>query len=151
MICSPEHRELALKTAREAIVLLKNKDAFLPFDRTKLKRIAVIGPHAADIHAGAYSGKPINRSTRSRASKTARVQGLKFSTPKDVTLRRSQTKGTATNSTTEAADDETAQIKAAAEIARQADVAIVFPGTTKPSRPKEETAPAWLCQAGRRS
>jgi beta-glucosidase-like glycosyl hydrolase len=63
VICSPRHRELALKAARESIVLLKNKDNFLPLDKTKLKKIAVIGPHADLFTPGGYSGradKPVN-------------------------------------------------------------------------------------------
>jgi beta-glucosidase len=43
---SPESRFVALKAAREGIVLLKNKDHLLPLDRTKTKSIAVIGPNA---------------------------------------------------------------------------------------------------------
>ncbi len=55
---SPEHRQLALKAAREAIILLKNQNHLLPLDKTKYKRIGVIGPNAADVHLGGYSGKP---------------------------------------------------------------------------------------------
>ena len=58
VICSPEHRELALKTARESMVLLSNKGNVLPLDRRKLKTIAVIGPHADTFTPGGYSGKP---------------------------------------------------------------------------------------------
>jgi len=55
---SPEHQHLALKAAHEAITLLKNENNLLPLDRTKYKRIAVIGPNAADLHLGGYSNKP---------------------------------------------------------------------------------------------
>ena len=55
---SPEHQKLALEAAREAIILLKNQDHLLPLDATKLKRIAVIGPNAAEVHLGGYSDKP---------------------------------------------------------------------------------------------
>ncbi|HKF21088.1 MAG TPA: glycoside hydrolase family 3 N-terminal domain-containing protein [Candidatus Angelobacter sp.] len=55
---SPEHQQLALKAAHEAIILLKNQNHLLPLDKTKYKRIAVIGPNAADLHLGGYSGKP---------------------------------------------------------------------------------------------
>ncbi len=41
---TPEHRQVALELARQSLVLLKN-DGILPLDRTKLKRIAVIGPN----------------------------------------------------------------------------------------------------------
>ena len=53
-----EHQQLALKAAREAIVLLKNQNSLLPLAKGKYKRIAVIGPNAADVHLGGYSNKP---------------------------------------------------------------------------------------------
>ena len=53
-----EHQKLALQTARETITLLKNQDHLLPLDTGKYKRIAVIGPNAADLHLGGYSNKP---------------------------------------------------------------------------------------------
>lgn len=40
-----EHQELALRTARESIVLLKNQNALLPLKRD-IRTIAVIGPNA---------------------------------------------------------------------------------------------------------
>jgi beta-glucosidase len=52
------HRALALKAAHEALTLLKNDGNLLPLDRTKYKRVAVIGPNAADVHLGGYSGEP---------------------------------------------------------------------------------------------
>ena len=55
---SAEHQQLALKAAHEAIILLKNKNNLLPLDKTKYKRIAVIGPNAADLHLGGYSNNP---------------------------------------------------------------------------------------------
>jgi beta-glucosidase len=56
---SKEHRALALKAAHEAMVLLKNEKKTLPFDSTKIKTLAVIGPNAADIHLGGYSAFPM--------------------------------------------------------------------------------------------
>ncbi len=52
-----EHRKLALETARESIVLLKNKDGFLPLSK-ELKRVAVIGPNADEVRVlkGNYYG-----------------------------------------------------------------------------------------------
>ena len=60
VIGSAEHRGLALRVAREAIVLLENKGGFLPLDKTKLKSIAVIGPHADLFMPGGYSGIAID-------------------------------------------------------------------------------------------
>jgi len=57
---SDEHRQLALETARESIVLLKNKDSFLPLNKDEIKTIAVIGPNAdrKDVLLGNYFGLP---------------------------------------------------------------------------------------------
>ncbi|RLD75584.1 MAG: glucan 1,4-alpha-glucosidase [Bacteroidetes bacterium] len=61
---SKEHQELALKTARESIVLLKNEKNTLPISKN-IKRITVIGPNANDRHyaMGNYFGTPTYRST----------------------------------------------------------------------------------------
>jgi len=55
---SQPHRELALRAAREAIVLLKN-DKILPL--APGKRVAVVGPTAASLIAleGNYNGTPV--------------------------------------------------------------------------------------------
>jgi beta-glucosidase len=50
-------RALALKSAQEAIVLLKN-DGTLPLKVSRLKTLAVIGPNAAPVRLGGYSGIP---------------------------------------------------------------------------------------------
>jgi beta-glucosidase len=47
-------REAAVKSA----ILLKNRAETLPLDRARLKRLAVIGPNAADVYLGGYSGTP---------------------------------------------------------------------------------------------
>ena len=52
------HQQLALRAARQAIVLLKNDGNLLPLDRHALKSIAVIGPNAAVTHLGGYSAEP---------------------------------------------------------------------------------------------
>jgi len=55
---SAAHRELAAEAARRSIVLLKNSNNLLPLDRSKLKKLAVIGPNAARVHLGGYSDNP---------------------------------------------------------------------------------------------
>ena len=54
---TPQHRALALKIAEESIVLLKN-DGVLPLDRSKIKRIAIIGPNgnSKSMLHGNYNG-----------------------------------------------------------------------------------------------
>jgi len=54
---SAQHQELALQTARESMVLLKN-EGVLPFDAEQMESVAVIGPNADETVLGNYSGFP---------------------------------------------------------------------------------------------
>ena len=56
---SSAHRELALRAARESIVLLKNHDHRLPF-QASVKTLAVVGPNAESLVSleGNYNGTP---------------------------------------------------------------------------------------------
>ncbi len=55
---SPEHKAVAREAAREAIVLLENKDHILPLSAGNSKAtIAVIGPGADDLQPGDYTPK----------------------------------------------------------------------------------------------
>ena len=56
---TPEHRQLALRSARESIVLLKNANRTLPLKKN-LKSVAVIGPNAdaPEVLWGNYYGRP---------------------------------------------------------------------------------------------
>jgi beta-glucosidase len=64
IVDSPEHRSLALRAARESVVLLKNEGNLLPL-RKDLKSIAVIGPNADDLQVllGNYNGTPVQAVT----------------------------------------------------------------------------------------
>ena len=77
------HRQLALRMARESLVLLKNSNGFLPLKHPP-STIAVIGPDADSLDAlvGNYSGTPSNPVTilagirdRFPKSKVVFVQG----------------------------------------------------------------------------
>ena len=113
------------------MVLLKNQNHFLPLDKNKLKRIAVIGPHAALFTPGGYSGmadRPVNplQGLKNRANPETEILYAKGCEILTGPPRR----GNGANATTAAMSNETASIKAAAEIAKNAEVAIVFVGTT---------------------
>ncbi len=53
-----KHKVVARDVAHESVVLLKNADGMLPLDRSKIKSIAVIGPHANEVLIDLYGGKP---------------------------------------------------------------------------------------------
>ena len=125
VIGSAEHRQLALRAAREAIVLLENKSGFLPLDRSKLKSIAVIGPHADLFTPGGYSGiakdpvKPL-QGIRNHApgAEIIHVIGCGIARPRSSNEAAPQ----AVN------DDE--ELPKAVAAARTADVVILLLGTT---------------------
>jgi beta-glucosidase len=49
-----KNRQIALRAAEEGMVLLQN-DGTLPFNENKIKRLAIIGPNADEVHYGNYS------------------------------------------------------------------------------------------------
>lgn len=55
---SQDHKTLALEAAHKSIVLLKNEGGLLPLEPASLRSLAVIGPNAAPIRLGGYSGNP---------------------------------------------------------------------------------------------
>lgn len=64
VVASPKHDSIALRVARESIVLLTNKNNILPLKGKKVK-IAVMGPNANDsiMQWGNYNGTPVNTVT----------------------------------------------------------------------------------------
>jgi beta-glucosidase len=74
---SKEHQEHALKMAQQSMVLLKNTNNTLPFNK-KLKKIAVLGPNADNSIAilGNYNGVP--------SQLTTVLQGIKDKVGKDT-------------------------------------------------------------------
>jgi beta-glucosidase len=115
VIDSAEHRQLALRVAREAIVLLKNENDLLPLDRNTIRTVAVIGPMAAQITRGAqYTG--MSSSFPSNLDAVRR----KLGTSAKVLYAR--------GSGVLESDNPEASLKEAEDIARKADVAILFVG-----------------------
>jgi beta-glucosidase len=131
---SEQHRKLAEIAAEEAIVLLKNEGALLPLDLKKIKTIAVIGPNAADVHLGGYARDPgrgvsVLEGIRARAGSGAKVlyeEGCKITTGKQGWAGWYEN-----NSKLADPKDQQAGIRAAAETAKKADVAIVVVGETE--------------------
>jgi beta-glucosidase len=117
VIDSPEHRELALKAARESIVLLTNKDSFLPLNKSALKTVAVVGPASVTPEYGNYYHY------NNEQKKIDPLQGLQNRLGSGVEIRSAVGCGITPGKT----DD--ADIAKAVEVARGADVAIVFVGT----------------------
>ncbi len=129
---SEEHRALALEAAQKAIVLLKNEGNLLPLDKSRLRTLAVIGPNAAALRLGGYSGIPSHRVTV--------LDGIREKAGKDMEVLYAEGCGI-TQSTNEAGqmwhddvalppdpirDDQL--IAEAVETARQADLVVLVLG-----------------------
>ncbi len=57
---SAAHQDLARRVAEKALILLKNEGNFLPLKADGIRSLAVIGPNAAEVRLGGYSGNPGN-------------------------------------------------------------------------------------------
>ncbi|KQV27050.1 glycoside hydrolase family 3 C-terminal domain-containing protein [Massilia sp. Root335] len=101
---SAAHKAVSLRMALESIVLMKNDGHALPLARERIRRIAVIGPHADSVHWDWYGGLP--------PYKVTALEGIKAAVGPDVKV---------TYAFDNAGD-------AAVKAARDADVAIVVVG-----------------------
>lgn len=124
VIGSPQHRQLALKTAQKSMVLLKNAKQLLPLDKNNIKSIAVIGPHADLFTAGDYSGKVSNPVTPLQGIKNRMSPGTEVFYVKgaEIIARKDSTEALVLNTKEE--------FEKAVVAAKKADVAIVYIGTT---------------------
>ena len=104
---------MALRTARESIVLLKNQDNFLPLNK-KFKTIAVIGPNAdsKSVLLGNYNGIPSKSVTPLEGIKNKAPPKTKVLYTKGCNVRRKIFRG----------------FSRALKIAQQADLVIACMG-----------------------
>jgi len=124
VIGSAAHIQLALKSAQESMVLLTNKNHILPLDKSKIKSIAVIGPHANIFTAGGYSGKPMQAITPLEGIKNRMAPGTEvtYAAGAEITPARLSANTPVFNRADE--------IQKAVDAAKKADVAILYVGTT---------------------
>ena len=123
VIDGPENRAVALKAAQQSIVLLQNRGDLLPLDKTKLKRIAVIGPLADRLIMNGYNGK---------AGKTVTpLQGIQDQVAQGTEVLYAVGGIAIDPSPKDKPFDKATELQKAVELARNADVAVVFVGTDR--------------------
>jgi beta-glucosidase len=118
VIDSPAHRELALRTAHESIVLLANEDHLLPLDRNTIRTLAVIGPFADYAQTGPnYTGE---------YSKFVKpLEGIETKVGSGVKVVYARGSGILET------DNPEASLAEAIAAAKSADAAILFVGTNQ--------------------
>ncbi|MBN1180253.1 MAG: glycoside hydrolase family 3 C-terminal domain-containing protein [Anaerolineae bacterium] len=122
------HRAVALESAVQSLVLLKNEGALLPLG-DDVQRIAVIGPNADDLQAQLgdwvlWSGQlgDADLPGRARESVVTLLDGIRTRAGAGCTVEYARG--------CDVIDPGTDEIAAAAELARAADVAVVVVGDT---------------------
>jgi beta-glucosidase len=137
-------RPLALEAARQAIILLQNKGGLLPLNPDKVQRLAVIGPHSAEVMLGCYSGVPrhsvsILEGIRNRLGKNATVthaEGVRLTEDSVFTKdpqpliggTRSRVRSSADKVVPADPAENRRRIAEAVDLAKKNDVAIVVVG-----------------------
>ena len=115
-----EHRKLALKAAREAMVLLKNS-GILPLSKD-LTSVAVIGPNANKVRLGGYSGYGIKVVTPLEGIKRKVSKNTQVYFAEGCDLTGSSRQG----------------FEEAIKIAKRSSVAILFVGNSVPETEGEQ-------------
>ncbi len=122
-----EMRATALKAARQSMVLLKNEGSLLPLDKSKVKKVAIIGPNANKCLLGGYADVP--------KQTVSPLQALKEKYGKDVEILYAE--GTRLTESGDwfsdknvlaSREDNVKRIAEAVEIAKQADAVILMLG-----------------------
>jgi beta-glucosidase len=127
IVGSAEKRAVAYKAAQEALVLLKNDNNFLPLDKNKVKTIALIGPNADKCLLGGYSSRPRVCISPLQAIKEKYGNNIKVLYAEGVKLTDKNNWFADTINLANNGDINTG-IAEAVEVAKQADVVVLFVG-----------------------
>lgn len=122
------HRKISLQAARESIVLLKNKDNLLPLSKS-IRNVAVIGPVADEVKSltcryGSHNPHVITglQGIQDILGKEATIRYARGCSVRDIHYPESDVMYFEMN------DKEKEEINEAVEIARHAEVAIIYVG-----------------------
>ena len=121
------HRQIAYRAAAEAMVLLKNDNQFLPLDKNKVKKIALIGPNADRCILGGYSGYPKDTISPLRAIREKYGQQMEILYAEGCRLTQEHSPYPLVIHPLSYEDNAT-KIRQAVETAKQADYVVLFVG-----------------------
>jgi beta-glucosidase len=126
-----DHQRLALEAARKSIVLLKNTGSLLPFDRTKLRTLAVIGPNAKGVHLGGYSRDPGRGVDVLSGITAAAGTSVRIAYAEGVRITEHEANWGADEVVLGDPAKNRARIQEAVKVARQADAIVLVIGTNE--------------------
>ncbi len=120
-------RDLSLKAAKQSITLLKNEGNILPLNKNKVQKIAVIGPNANKCLLGGYTDKPKQVVTTLDALKEKYGRNIEFVYSEGTRLTE-EGDWFADKVVMAKKEDNLKKIEAAVEVAKTADVVLLFLG-----------------------
>ena len=122
-----EMRATALKAARQSMVLLKNEGNILPLDKSKVKKVAMIGPNANKCLLGGYADMPKQTVSPLQALKEKYGKDIEFLYAEGTRLTESGDWFSDKN-VLASREDNMKRIAEAVEVAKQADAVILMLG-----------------------
>ncbi len=120
-------RALSLKAARQSMVLLKNEGNILPLDKSKVKKVAIIGPNANKCLLGGYTDQPKQSVGPLQALREKYGKDIEFLYAEGTRLTESGDWFSDVNVATPR-EDNLKRIAEAVEVAKKADAVILFLG-----------------------
>jgi beta-glucosidase len=140
LVNSPEHQQVALRAARESLILLKNDKNVLPLSKA-VRSVAVIGPNAADESNAhhRYGPNGVRGVTVLEGIKNKLGGGVEVNYAKGCNITDAhwpETEVLPEPLTKEEQDG----INEAVEAAKKSDVAVVVLGDSSSSRPDESNS-----------
>lgn len=127
IVGSRQKRDVAYKAATEGMVLLKNDNNLLPLDKRKIKTIAFIGPNADKCLLGGYSSIPRICISPLQALKEKYGSEINVMYSEGVRLTDKNNWFADTINLIQRRENDQ-RIKDAVEVAKQADVVVLFIG-----------------------
>jgi beta-glucosidase len=144
VVDTPEQRAIALQGATESIVLLKNEGALLPLDTAKIHSVAVIGPSALVARTcggGSSAVRPKNAISPLDGIRERVGSGVQVTSSLGVSMEGD-------DPAQDKPEARAAAIKAAAEAAAHADVAVVVVGRSTKIETEGHDLPSMDLPAG---
>lgn len=121
------HRKIAYQAAAEGMILLKNDSQFLPLDKDKVKKIALIGPNADRCILGGYSGYPKDTISPLRAIRERYGNQMEILYAEGCRLTQEHSPYPLVIHP-QTYEDNAVKIRQAVETAKQADYVVLFVG-----------------------
>ena len=131
------------------MILLKNDKNTLPLDRSRIKKLAVVGPNAGDVHLGGYSENPGRGVSVLQGLKDKAGAGVEIAFAEGTRITEEPASWDRNDIVAGDPAKNTQRIADAVKIARTADVIVAVIGTNESTSREayadNHTSATWPC------